>query len=137
MVSIDQEALTAFIQKMTAVTDAIESSRNSGSMPYAGTLSGGSGPEKWADGVQVTLGTTEYDHAGRQAGLDMAALIGASMEAIVSVEEGARAMAELATNIQNSLNEQDQINYDELVTILGDADMRPYEANELEGEGDS
>lgn len=129
MVNIDQEALTAFIQKMAAVTSAIESSRNSGSLPYAGTVPGGADPDKWSAGVKVTLGVTEYDHPGRHAGLAMSAIVGASLEAIISIEEGARAMTELATTIQNALNEQDQINYDELTEILAEAQVNPLAAS--------
>lgn len=134
MVNIDQEALTAFIQQMTSVTDAIEQSRNSGTLPYAGTAPGDTDPDKWDSGVKVTLGVTEYDHLGRDAGLKMSNLVGASMEAIVSVEEGARALADLAKMIQDSLNEQDQINYDDLVSILGDSGVGPF-SNSGDDEG--
>ncbi|MFD0557984.1 hypothetical protein FB566_3273 [Stackebrandtia endophytica] len=125
-VSIDQGELQTFINKMHEVTRMIGEGRDSGALQYAGTHSGGPDPQKWEHGVKVTLGVTEYDHAGRHAGVAMARLVGASMESIISIEEGARAMADIAAQIRDAMDGQDSINYDDLIEILQDREVGIY-----------
>jgi|GEM_PF-4246284 len=131
-VSIDQGELQTFINKMLEVAQVIGDGRDSGALPYAGTHSGGPDPQKWEHGVKVTLGVTEYDHGGRHAGIAMARLIGASMESIISIEEGARAMADIAAHIRDAMDGQDSMNYDDLIEILRDREVGFYAPVESE-----
>ena len=83
---------------------------------------------RWNGGVKVTLGVVNHVHPGRDAGEVMANRIVNTVNFVVSMEEGTRAMGGIAEAILNALDNQDQIGAAELESIFSQAPSKPQGA---------
>jgi hypothetical protein len=118
------------VEAFAAECESIVEDLNAGRYPLLGAYAGshdGYRPSKWRDGVKVTLGTVDYPHSGRRAGELLADKVGAVGYALVSVEEGFRALAVIARRALDDFAGHDDIAADELRALVTsyDAAARP------------
>lgn len=124
-IRVDKEALRKFAADMKDSAEAFGRVRRLATPSYAGSVHESDAGSKWRGGVKVTLGVVEHDHPGRTAGELMADRIAGSMNFVISMEEGARALGEIAEAALNSMSGQDTISAIDLDGILTTAKNNP------------
>ncbi|MFD0555641.1 hypothetical protein FB566_0853 [Stackebrandtia endophytica] len=120
-IRLNRVALEAFAESMeitaTDMADAVDTVGPSYSR------SGAIGAESASrSGVKMTLGAVNHAHSGRVAGELMADKIAQSLEFMISLEEGARALSHFTREVLAALNAQDEITawrLNELAESLG------------------
>lgn len=127
MIQVDRQALLDFADTMENLSTGIGDSRMSEALAYTGTDPGANPAEKWREGIRVTLGSVEHPHSGRVAGERMADHIAHTMQLVVSLEEGARAMGVIVRAIVNALSAEDEISAKELTDILNFVGISPLD----------
>ena len=123
-VTLNRTALERFVQIMEDTTSNVGGGRDSTSSRYA------RGDRVTPDsafrgGVKVTVGSVDFAHPGRMAGEMMADRIAESMNFVVSLEEGTRALASIARQVLNAMSAQDDISAAELEEIRNSITDRP------------
>ncbi|MGH8880328.1 MAG: hypothetical protein ACRD0P_23735 [Stackebrandtia sp.] len=113
-VHLDRDALYKFIDLMDTV-----SAETGHVLDAAAPLLARSGAPQGAyrGGIKLTVGSVDFAHPGRVAGELMADRIAESLNFVISLEEGARALKELVTDVMRAMDRNDSIAADELERI--------------------
>lgn len=116
-VTLDREALRKFCDLMETVA-----SETGEVLDAAAPLLARAGAElepraAYRGGVKVTLGAVDFAHPGRSAGEAMADRIADSLNFVISLEEGSRALKELVDTVMREMDAHDSIAATELERI--------------------
>lgn len=125
LIHMDREALRQFITTMKQTADDMAAVRDKATPAFTGNYLE-SGVAKWQGGVKVTLGVVNHAHPGRDAGEVLANRIVNTVNYVVSIEEGSRAMGAAAEAVLRALDKQDCIGAGELETIMGARQLPAY-----------
>lgn len=117
-IHVDREALRQFITTMKQTADDMAAVRDEATPAFTGNYLDGD-VARWQGGVKVTLGVVNHGHPGRDAGDVLANRIVNTVNYVVSIEEGSRAMGVAAESVLHSLDNQDSIGAAELGAIMG------------------
>lgn len=122
-IHVDRQALRQFIDTMRQTAAEMVAVRREATPAFTGDYLK-TDTARWSGGVKVTLGVVNHDHPAFDAGEVMANRIINTVNFVVGMEEGSRAMGEIAEAILKALDEQDTIAASDLEAILarpGDA----------------
>ena len=114
-IHVDRQALREFIDLMRQTADDLADALDRHAPDYAGHES--MPVDRWHGGVRVTLGTVDHPHLGRDAGEMMANRVGEGAHFAASMEEGTRAIGDIAEQILSALDSTDHIHAETLETI--------------------
>lgn len=115
---VDRPTLKHFIETMRKTADEMAGARDHATPAFTGNYRDPDGTTRWEGGVKVTLGVVNHDHPGRDAGSVLANRITNTVNYLLSIEEGSRAMAIAAEAVLEALDKQDMIAADELASIV-------------------
>lgn len=112
-VVLDKVALRKFTDLMDTISAATGKVLDDTSprLALAGTSGEGAA---YRGGVKVTLGSVNFDHPGRAAGEQVADRIAESLNFVISLEEGARALRDFAETVTREMDGQDSIAAEDL-----------------------
>ncbi|HZE39131.1 MAG TPA: hypothetical protein VE172_10010 [Stackebrandtia sp.] len=121
-IHVDRRALRQFIDTMHQTARDMAAVRDEATPAFTGNYLD-TGIARWQGGVKVTLGAVNYPHRGREAGEILASRIVNTVNYVISIEEGSRAMAAAAQEVLHALDRQDSIAADDLGAILRDREL--------------
>ncbi|MGH8877466.1 MAG: hypothetical protein ACRD0P_09015 [Stackebrandtia sp.] len=138
-IHVDRQALRQFIETMRRTARDMAAARDQATPAFTGNYENPATPTRWHGGVKVTLGVVNHNHPGRDAGEVLANRITNTVNYVVSIEEGSRAMGTAAEAVLNALDNQDSIGAAELEAIVArpgalpdDGSTMPYGGNTRE-----
>lgn len=126
---LDRTALKEFISLMDTMA-----SETAAVLDTAAPLLARSGADftptaAYRGGIKLTLGAVDYGHPGRWAGEAMADRIAGTLNFVISLEEGSRALGKITREVLRAMDNQDTIDAAELERINGSipaSSVRPY-----------
>ena len=124
-IHVDREALRQFITTMKQTADDMAAVRDKATPAFTGNYLE-TDVAKWQGGVKVTLGVVNHAHPGRDAGEVLANRIVNTVNYVVSIEEGSRAMGVAAESVLRALDKKDCIAADDLEAIMGGRELPSY-----------
>lgn len=120
-IDIRREVVEAFAAECEAIVADVNTGRDGVLGGYIGTTDTYT-PVKWRNGVKVTLGTVDFPHTGKVAGEILADRTREASFALVSVEEGVRALATIVRQALSDFEGRDSVSADELKSIISHHD---------------
>ncbi len=124
---VDRSTLKHFIATMQQTADEMAAARDHATPAFTGNYQDPDGAFRWEGGVKVTLGVVNHNHPGRDAGSVLANRITNTVNYLLSIEEGSRAMGFAAEVVLDALDKQDTIAAADLEAIVDRPDVFPFE----------
>lgn len=114
-IELDKPALREVIALLREVAAEMAEVRPAMTHRYA--RADGDTASAFRGGVKLTLGSLDYEHPGRWAGELLAARVAEVLGFVKSLEEGARALADISQEVLDELGDGDSLAAEELDRI--------------------